>query len=257
MKNIGIQLYSIRDRMTTEEDIKAAFKALGEIGYTEAQTAGDFIIPPATFAKYAHDAGIAIVGTHYDWGKIKDQPEETARMHLEDLGTNNVGIGGGPKCTTLDEIKAFVEQFNEAARALAKFGCNLTYHNHSREFVKIEGRTIMDYYVEGFTEPNIRFVPDTYWLQHGGIDVRRFLERISGRIEILHLKDMAACGGEKGREPYITDVGNGNLDFADIVKTAEACGTRYYCVEQDGNYEVDSMTSAKTCFDYLRKNVFR
>lgn len=257
--NIGIQLYTIRDRMTTEADIAASFRALGEMGYTEAQTAGDFIIPPERFAKYAHDAGISIIGTHYDWYKIKDDTAATAEMHLCDLGTNNVGIGGMPKEArgSLDELLQFIEDMNETARTLQGFGCNLTYHNHSFEFKKIAGRTLMDYLLEGLTEPNIRFVPDTYWLQHGGIDVRRFLERISGRIEILHIKDMGACGGEKGNAPYITDVGSGNLNFADIVATAEACGTKYYCVEQDGNYPVDSMTSAKTSFDYLRANVLK
>ncbi len=256
MDKLGIQLYSVRDRMKTEKDIIETFKMLAEIGYTQAQTAGDFVVLPDRFAKYAHDAGIEIIGTHYDWDAIKNDTEDTVRIH-EMLGTTNVGIGGMPKPAreSLDALKSFIEDMNKTAVKLKKYGCKLTYHNHSFEFKKFDGKTLMDYMIEGFTEDNITFVLDTYWVQHGGADIRRMIERLSGRIDILHLKDMAACGGADGKNPYITDIGYGNIDFRDIVALAEKTGVKYFCVEQDGNYEIDSMTSAKTCFDYLKKNV--
>ena len=256
MNKLGIQLYSVRDRMTTETDIIKTFNELAQIGYTQAQTAGDFVILPDRFAKYAHDAGIEIIGTHYDWKAIKNDTENTVRLH-EMLGTTTVGIGGMPKEAreSLDTLKAFIEDMNRTAAKLKKYGCKLTYHNHSFEFKKFDGKTMMDYMIEGFTEDNISFVLDTYWVQHGGADIRRMIERLSGRIDILHLKDMAACGGEKGNAPYITDIGYGNIDFSDIVPLAEKTGVKYFCVEQDGNYEIDSMTSAKTCFNFLKKNV--
>ena len=180
---------------------------------------------PDRFAKYAHDAGIEIIGTHYDWKAIKNDTENTVRIH-EMLGTTNVGIGGMPKEAreSLDTLKAFIEDMNRTAAKLKKYGCKLTYHNHSFEFKKFDGKTMMDYMIEGFTEDNISFVLDTYWVQHGGADIRRMIERLSGRIDILHLKDMAACGGEKGNAPYITDIGYGNIDFSDIVPLAEKDG---------------------------------
>lgn len=256
MNKLGIQLYTVRDRMKTEAELIKTFNTLSEIGYTQVQTAGDFVILPDRFAKYAQDAGLEIVGTHYDWNAIKNDTENTVRIH-ETLGTTNVGIGGMPREAreSLDSLKAFIEDMNKTAVKLKKYGCKLTYHNHSFEFKKFDGKTMMDYLIDGFTEDNITFVLDTYWVQHGGADVGRMIERLAGRIDILHLKDMAACGGEKGHEPYITDIGCGNIDFKYLVPLAEKTGVRYFCVEQDGNYAVDSMKSAKTCFDYLKKNV--
>lgn len=36
MNKIGIQLYSVRDHLTTEESARETFKKLRELGYTEA-----------------------------------------------------------------------------------------------------------------------------------------------------------------------------------------------------------------------------
>ena len=48
MKEFGLQLYSVRDHMSTDENgVKEAFLELAKMGYTHAQTAGpyDFISP--------------------------------------------------------------------------------------------------------------------------------------------------------------------------------------------------------------------
>ena len=257
MKNFGIQLYTIRDWFTDEEKTAEAFRRLAEMGYTQAQTAGTYdYIAPEKFAALAKENGITIVGTHYNWDRIRNDLEGTMKYH-DILGTKNVGIGGmpGPARESKEGLLAFIAEVNEIAAKLAAKGYKFTYHNHSFEFKKIDGKTLFDYLIEGFDRDNVSFVLDTYWLQHGGVDIRRMLERLKGRVDILHLKDMGACGGEKGNAPYITDVGNGNIDFTDIIPFARNLGVEYFVVEQDGNYAVDSITSAKPCADDLRVHV--
>lgn len=254
MKQVGLQLYTVRDQMSDPKNIPDVFQKIAAMGYTQAQTAGDFHDVEA-FAKAAKDAGVKIVGTHYSWDKIRNDIEGTVRVH-EILGTKNVGIGGMPlePRTDFDALMAFIDECNRVAAALKPYGCTFTYHNHSFEFVKIkDNKTVMDYLIEGFGD-NITFVLDTYWVQHGGADIRRMIERLSGRIEIMHLKDMAAVDPNT-KAPYITDVGSGNIDMKDIVATAEQHGVKYFVVEQDGNYEVDSMTSAEKSCRYLLDNV--
>ena len=121
MNKLGIQLYSVRDRMTTEAGIIKTFNELAKIGYTQAQTAGDFVILPDRFAKYAHDAGIEIIGTHYDWEAIKNDTENTVRIH-ETLGTANVGIGGMPNAAreSRDSSTEFLGEMKNSAVRLYK-----------------------------------------------------------------------------------------------------------------------------------------
>ena len=41
----------------------------------------------------------------------------------------------------------------------------------------------------------------------------------------------------------------------DIVAHAENHGVKYFVVEQDGNFEIDSVSSIKKSFDFLKANV--
>ena len=263
MKEFGLQLYSVRDHMTDEEGIKETFQKLAEMGYTHGQTAGTYdFIAPEKFAQYAHEAGMTICGTHYSWDRIRDDVEGTVAYHKA-LGTTNVGIGGMPfdARANLDALNAFIDEFNATAAKYAQYGMKLTYHNHSFEFKKLEdGRTLFDHLVEKFDKNNVSFVLDTYWLQHGGKDVREVIEMLAGRVDILHLKDMEACrevkiGDATVSVPYITEVGSGNLNFNSIIATAEACGVKCFVVEDDRAVDVGSFDAVKKSADYIKANL--
>ena len=117
MKKFGIQLWSVRDYLTTENDVRETFKKLGEMGYTEAQTAGTYsFMSPEAFAKCAHDAGISFCGTHYDYNLMKNDIEGTVAYHKA-LGTTNIGIGGAGGCFGSEEsTRAFAKEYNELAK---------------------------------------------------------------------------------------------------------------------------------------------
>lgn len=133
-ERLGLQLYTVRDYMQDEKAIDETFEKLAKIGYTEAQTAGNYIENPV-FVKLAEKHGIKIVGTHYDFGKIVNSPCETMKYH-DLLGTKNVGIGGMPSEARkdYDSLMKFIGIFNKTAEIYAKNGFRLTYHNHSFEF---------------------------------------------------------------------------------------------------------------------------
>ena len=151
MKEFGLQLYSVRDHMNSEEDIREAFKRIAEMGYTNGQTAGTYdFISPEKYGQYAREAGIEICGTHYSWDRIRNDVEGTVAYHKA-LGTTNVGIGGMPADArgNLAGLMAFIDEFNACAARYAEYGMKLTYHNHSFEFKRLEdGRTLFDHLVE-------------------------------------------------------------------------------------------------------------
>ena len=249
--------------MTDEAGIKETFLKLAEMGYTTGQTAGTYdFIAPEKFAEYAKEAGIKICGTHYNWDRIRNDVEGTVAYHKA-LGTTNVGIGGMPfdARANVEKLNAFIDEFNACAAKYAEYGMKLTYHNHSFEFKKLEdGRTLFDHLVEKFDKENVSFVLDTYWLQHGGKDVREMIELLAGRVDILHIKDMEACRDVRIGEttvsvPYITEIGSGNLNFKSIIATAEACGVKYFVVEDDRAVEVGSFDAVKKSADYIKANL--
>ena len=71
MNKIGLQLYSVRDHFKTEEEARATFKKLKELGYDEVQTAGCYGFAYDKFREMANDAGIEIIGTHENFEQMK------------------------------------------------------------------------------------------------------------------------------------------------------------------------------------------
>lgn len=256
-KKLGIQLYTVRDKMNTFEEIDETFARLKALGYSEAHTAGLPKVSDEELAALAKKHGIAIIGTHYDHDKIITSPDDTMRVH-ELYGTHNVGIGGmpGEARGNYDALMRFIESFNKTAEIYAKHGFKLTYHNHSFEFVRINGnKTLMDYLFEELDPKNVSFVLDTCWVQHGGGDVRHWMEKLAGRIDILHLKDIKVYNDANGHIAHtMTEIGNGNIWWDGVLETAEKIGIKHYIVEQDSSWiESDPFKAAQVSAEYLKK----
>ena len=250
-EKLGIQLYTVRNYMTDEAGVKYTFDRLAEIGYKEIQTAGDFPCPVEKFAEHAKNAGLTCVGTHYGFPQDINNIEDYVALH-KTLGTTTAGVGGGDYGKTKASVMAYIDKVNTLAVKLSQHGMKFSYHHHSHEFAKIPGGDrIIDYMVDGFDKKNVSFVLDTYWLNHAGVDVCQWIEKLAGRVDILHLKDCAITLG--ANDGHITMCGDGNINFASVIKTAEATGVKHLCVEQDTwPSGFDSLNyCAKQSFDYL------
>ena len=257
MKKLGLQSYTIRDYMKTEKEINESFAKIADIGYSEIQTAGLPAVPVDIFAKAAKKNGIKIVGTHYPFEKIVNDPGETMQVH-DMWGTKNVGVGGMPSEArkSYDALMQFIETFNKSAALYAKQGYKLTYHNHSFEFIRINGnKTLMDYLYEELDPKNVSFVLDTCWVAHGGADVRYWMEKLAGRIDILHLKDIKVFYDEAGKiKSTMTEIGNGNIWWDGVMDTAKKIGVKSFVVEQDDGFiDGDAFKSIAVSADYLKK----
>ena len=250
-EKLGIQLFTVRNYMTDEAGVKYTFDRLAEIGYKEIQTAGDFPCPVEKFAEHAKNAGLTCVGTHYGFPQDINNIEDYVALH-KTLVTTTAGVGGGVYGKTKASVMAYIDKVITLAEKLSQHGMKFSYHHHSHEFAKIPGGDrIIDYMVDGFDKNNVSFVLDTYWLNHAGVDVCQWIEKLAGRVDILHLKDCAITLG--ANDGHITMCGDGNINFASVIKTAEATGVKHLCVEQDTwPSGFDSLNyCAKQSFDYL------
>lgn len=243
IKKIGVQLFTIRDFMKTEEDVRASFKKLKAMGYDQGQTAG-CAIPYEAYGRIAREEGIEIVGTHDNFNLMYEDFDAALQNHKL-LNTKYMGTGGFFS-KSWQEYEEAIEKFNTINENAEANGMKFTYHNHSHEFVRREnGKTCMEMLVEDYKGS---FCLDTYWVQHGGGDVRQWIEKLAGRIDILHLKDMA----KNDEAQFITEVGNGNLYWEGILKTAVDTGVKYFVVEQD-TCPGDPFESLKISREYLDK----
>ena len=248
LNKIGVQLYTVRDFLDTEENVKRSFERIKALGYDEIQIASRQI-PYDVMGNLAREAGLDIVGTHDDFWMMYNTPDVAMENHRL-LGTTTMGIGGCVE-KSLEAYEDKIEKFNTVAKAIGPHGFKFSYHNHSHEFINYGGKTIMDRLVEGLDPNYTSFVLDTYWVQHGGGDVRYWIEKLAGRIDILHLKDMKRVDADV---PHIyAEIGNGNLYWEGIIESALKTGVKSFIVEQDF-CPGDPFDSLKISSDYLHAN---
>ena len=154
--------------------------------------------------------------------------------------------------TSIDAVIEFAKETNGYAERLQEHGISLYYHNHHIEFAKFDGKYMLDIINEN--SPAMGLEIDVHWVQRGGLDPVRTLEKYAGNTAMVHLKDYrigmlpeSALGyletgdfvnfmTEFKNVVQFAEVGEGNLDFPSIVPAAQAAGAQYLLVEQDELY---------------------
>lgn len=244
MKYIGAQLYTVREKLTSSDEIKATLAAIKNIGYDSVQLFGSIDLA-SSHAKAAKEEGLAILGVLTDLSECELKSKEWFDLCKE---YNIKDIGVSSNFSECQDTKAYIKRVNMFATEANDKGFTFSYHNHNHEFIKLDsGEIPMFSFLEGFETETVNFMPDTYWLHDGGYDVRYFLEQTEGRVKILHLKDMKCT--EEGHT--FAELGNGNLYFEGIIKTAHGCGIKHFVVEQDV-CEGDPIESLKQSYKFIK-----
>jgi sugar phosphate isomerase/epimerase len=227
---LGAQLYTVRAYTQTEMDLDFTLGEIAKIGYTAVQVSGIGPSIKAVAVKALCDKhNLKIVLTHSDANRILYDTEQLIEEHKM-MGCKYIGLGSMPeKYRSQEWIPHFSEDYQEAARKIREAGMLFMYHNHDFEFEKVRGKYYMDYLTEEFSGSELGFTLDTYWLQAAGADVCQWIERLSGRIPCIHLKDMAMLR----RQAVMAPVLEGNMNFEKILETLKGTGCEYLLVEQD------------------------
>ncbi len=243
---IGAQLFTLREFIQTPEDVAKTMKRLREIGYEAVQVSAMGPIDKTELRKILDGEGITCAATHIGFHEMRDETERVVEEH-KILGCDYPAIGGIPgEYKSGEGYAAFAREASEVGAKLAEHGLTFGYHNHSFELEKYGDRTGLQILVED-SDPCVTFEIDTYWIQHGGGSPAEWIRKVSGRIPLLHLKDMGV--GPEG--PWMTEVGEGNLDWPGILDAAKGAGTVWYLVEQD-TCQRDPFDSMEISFKNLK-----
>lgn len=256
MKEIGLNLYSVRNLIENESAFLDTATKLKEMGYSFMQYSGG-PYDPDMIARVSQKAQMPICLTHVEMDRIIGDTDALMKEH-EKFGCRYIGLGAMPHEAVLDFdlCKKTVEQLNTAGEKMAKNGFAFFYHHHNYEFFKHNGQTVFDYMIEN--APYVNFTADTYWLQFGGVSVVDTLKRLKGRIACVHLKDYSQTYDYdiKRFVPTICPVGDGVLDFKAITSAMQSLGVEYYLVEQDNAAKMpDTLNQVKRSIDYIRKEL--
>lgn len=257
--DIGLNLFSIRNNVKTEEDFLETANKLKAAGYDYMQFSGS-PLPADAIKRVVESSSMPVYLTHMPMDRIIGDTQKLMEEHAS-FGCKNIGLGAMPpnKIADEDECKKIIEQLNTAGEVMAKNGFNFFYHHHHFEFYKWQNETVFEYMIKN--APSINFTIDTYWLQYGGADICDVLDKVKGRAGCVHLKDykVKSSTNDKGNvsfSPVFAPLGDGNLDFRKIVNKMEEIGTEYYFVEQDNAADFeDPLEQVIRSVNYAKKEL--
>lgn len=227
---LGAQLFTLRDYIKSEKDIRFTLNEVAKMGYTTIQVSGMGEIDPKVLKEICDELALQIVLTHVDPNRILNDTKKVIDEH-NILGCDYIGIGSMPeRYRSAHWLNRFAVDFKEPAKIIADSGKLLMYHNHAFEFEKFNGKRMMETLMEDFTPEEMGVTFDTYWVQAAGADVCQWLEILKDRIHCVHLKDMEI----KDNKQLMAPVLEGNMNFKSILqKLEELKATKYILVEQD------------------------
>jgi sugar phosphate isomerase/epimerase len=231
---IAAQMYTIREFAKTPEGIRESLKKIKEIGYEAVQVSGIGPIGHQEMKDLADEFGLAICATHISYDRIKDDIDDVIFQHkLWDC--KYVGLGGMPVSYRGDKdgYVAFAKEASKYAKILKDNGLQFIYHNHSFEFVKFDGVTGMDILLQESDPDAFDFEIDTYWVQHGGADPIEWINKVGGRMDVVHFKDMVIDFINNEQKQIMAEIGEGNLNWKGITEACAKNNVLWACVEQD------------------------
>ena len=231
INQVAVVLFTVKEYCQTAEALRTTLKKIREIGYQAVQVSGGGPISPERINELIEEAGLVCCATHEACDLIREKPEEVVKK-LDVLGCQYTAYPF-PACVDLtnkEELGSLIHDLNEAGRVLREAGKTLCYHNHGNEFYRQNGQTILELIYQETDAQNLHAELDTFWVQAGGADPIHWIQRMTGRLPLLHLKDYAI---DANAERYFAEIGSGNLNWPGIISAAEEAGCNWFIVEQD------------------------
>lgn len=221
MRPIGLQLYTLRKPFAA--DPLGTLSRIRETGYNAVEFAAPLGSDFAGFAARMKDIGLDCPSAHVGLDDMAGRPDEVLAMAAT-LGCRYLVMPY--VMPDQRDWTAVIATLGAFARRAGAEGLRVAYHHHDFEFERADGVRPFDRLVTETDPAFVDFELDVYWLRKAGEDPRAVIERMAGRVKLIHLKDYLPDGG-------MTDVGAGTLDFAALIGAADAAGAEHYFVEHD------------------------
>lgn len=238
----GLQLWSIRDYINDAKSFVKALKKVKEIGYDGVEFAGGYQgLPAIELKKILEEINLVPISTHMSYWKLEKDMDEILE-YASDLGLKRVTMSNS-FCTNPTEIKNTIDVLIKTQDSANKYGIEISYHNHLREFMNQDGVIPIEEF-QKYT--NIEL--DCFHCLQGGGDPLEFMKKYKKKVTLLHLKD------GKLSEEHSCRVGLGEVDILGCIKYGNSEGLEWGIVEND-QPKGDSIEDAKSSLEWIKDNV--
>lgn len=236
---IAAQLYTLRDYTKTKEGLIESLDRLAEMGYEGVQFSavgcmeGDSPeVSPEEAGRLLKERELICCATHRPLSRLLEHPAEEAAFHQAiDCGYTAIGSPGpGYVITDPEDWSRLAGDLSQALEGLSAYGLKVGYHNHAMEWQRVGPERVHPFEILLRTASRrLEFELDTYWAAFAGQDPASVIRRIEGRACMIHVKDLEPVEWQVTYAP----VGEGNLNWDEILAACIESGTEWLIVEQD------------------------
>jgi len=251
MAELGVQMFTLRRWTQDVEALRYALARVHEIGYRTIQASAFGPMAVEDVAQAVSEAGLTVGATHTPWTRLCSELDEVIREHRV-LSCEHTAVGMIPKETylSLNGLDQFLVEVEPIVQRLNEAGISFSYHHHHHEFQHFDGQSWLSHLVERSDAIPLGIEIDTHWVVAGGADPAAWIRRVGHRMPLLHLKDFSLSESDERR---FAALGQGNMNWDEILKAAGEQPIDYYFVEQDRCYGEDPFECLRTSFDFFQE----
>ncbi|ELY96341.1 sugar phosphate isomerase/epimerase family protein [Natrialba taiwanensis] len=228
MVKTAIQLYTLRE---LDESLPSLLRRVGQTSFDGVEFAGADDPTPETATVLA-DTGLTAAGAHIGIESLEGDLDAVVSDYAV-LGSDRLTVPylDAEHFSTADAVRETGTRLETLADRLETRGFELGYHNHDHEFVTVAGQGRADNGRSAFerliehTDESLSIELDVGWAVAAGYDPVALLERLAGRVPLVHIKDVA-----DGRP---VELGEGEVDLEACVTAACDAGAEWIIYEHD------------------------
>jgi sugar phosphate isomerase/epimerase len=225
--NLAVQLYTLRHAL--DADLEGTLSQLAEAGAHEVELAGHYGRTPEQVRAALDAAGLVAVAAHVPVDDFADGDEVVAAART--LGIETLVVPWVQPPVTAAEADTAVARIVKAAEVATGAGLGFAYHNHDFEFRPLDDGTDL---WSRITAAGVPHEPDIGWLLVAGRDPVATLRELSGRVPLVHAKDVRRKADGTWEDVI---AGDGEIDWGAVVAAAQEAGAERVVVELDNPSE--------------------
>jgi sugar phosphate isomerase/epimerase len=158
----------------------------------------------------------------------------------------------GPQ-KSIDDFKKIADEFNGYGAICKKHGLRFAYHPHDYPYKKVDGQLPIDVLLD-HTDPDlVDYEMDIYYTVTEGQDPEYYIRKYKPRFRLCHMRDVMKVRLPAGsKEESACDLGDGIINYRQLLSTALSNGMKYFFVEQSRLYHETALQSAAVNEKYLK-----
>jgi len=244
----AVGLFSVRDELS--KDLWGTLRKVKAMGYDGVEFFGGFNHTAQEIKAALDDTGLICVGWHTDMGRLSPENLMSTITYHKVLGNTELVIPWIPdemrnsKAAWLKTAKVF----NDLADKLACHGMNLGYHNHSEEFMPMEGDLPIHYLFDNTSKVGIQLDNGNAWSASPETDIYNPVTRYPGRVRTIHHKPFSLKTG------FATMVGEDDIDWSRFFKLCnEHQNIDWHIVEYECEEMYGQLEGIEKCIKAFRQ----